>query len=53
MRLGWLLLMVFVVAGVACTSASEPAPTSQGFLTLTEAEAIGLVRADLGNRHTK
>ena len=50
MRLGWLFLAVFVVAGVACTSASEPAPTSPGFLTLTEAEAIGLVQADLGNR---
>ena len=50
MRLGWLFLAVFVVTGVACASASEPAPTSPGFLTLTEAEAIGLVQADLGKR---
>ena len=50
MRLGWLILVTAVLAGVACESQDAPTPASQGFLTLTEAEAIGLVQSELSTR---
>ena len=50
MRLPWFLLVIIVVAVVACGSENVPAPTSQGFLTLTEVEAIGLVQSALSSR---